>query len=755
MRIDCHSVLQALSGVDEYAQLVVPVYQRAYSWGPSQCAELWDDLKRVQVSYLKNPYGYIAHFFGSVVITHAPTPRGEHYVIDGQQRLLTVTLLIKAAIDYVSSSRRDQKILGREKTIDSLREDFLYKVLDDEPCRLRMRPNRNDLQCYLDVLLNKAQEQQSHFLENYQWFYQHMGELFEVDGFSLAGLKSCLTHFQVAQMRLESGDDAQRIFESINATGLHLTASDKVRNFVLMDLEPAMQKAMWEQYWRSIEMDTTEIDRAGISSMDAFLRMFLIMKLKHGVSNRNVYDTFKSWWLKRLADKPDGAAPLFQELAHFAHIYGMFVTHGEIPVSAAQRVLVRLKCLKILRVESIFLMSAYSYLDEHGQLDQLAPILETMESYTFRRMVLSLNTNGLTGLYTSLHERILAHMAATGETYLMVYQRELTGQLGRGTHFVNNGAFARGLQILDMYNFNYIKYFYAMLLNKKKMESEVFGSIFERIGDPKNGYTIEHVMPQKLSDEWQLELGPDWERIHQEYLHRLGNLTLSYYNPQLSNRSYREKKKILEESELSLNSYFKNVSQWGEKEILERGQELVAQAQKLWPYPELPSEETYSYDKDVPSNAIGNFAYTKIKAFTLLGQHFECTGWRWTSFQKEFMQQLLAHNPEALRRVAKQHKITSLSDTDSRSYSPLQIADGVWCETQLSADEHVRLARRCLQALHIPGEALTLHLHYENTSTPKSEELDTLLTSLNYDEDFEDDEQDEPLGDEAKPYDTK
>lgn len=756
MNIEKKSILAAITGIDDSAQLVIPIYQRTYCWGEKQCKELWSDVLRVQQSRRANKYNFISHFFGSVVITGTADKEGRHYVVDGQQRLLTITLLLKAALDRVKNQNLP---VEPESSPDVIQGAYLYKTIDKDTKRFRIYPNQGDEVAYKDVLLNrktKAEPHNHHFAENYRWFYRHMQELFDQTGFTLSGLVSLLSHFEVTQMRLTDSDDAQRIFETINATGISLNNSDKIRNFVLMGLDPSKQRHLWTHYWQPIEHNASLLNADKTYSIDIFLRIFLVMKLKRQVNKGSLYDEFKAWWNKQVDSGDSDAQKLgcsgvegrFRELADYAEIFGYFVKN-QLPQGVppeAQRVLDRLIRLKDLQVESIFLMPAYAYLRAHNQLDQLAPLLETMESYTLRATVAGQSSNVLTELYINLPESIANCMEKTQESYLQTYQRQLIGERER-RRFVSDEYFETALHDLNLYNSKLRKYILSMFLNGKKLEGESFASIYQRMGSQQAGdYTIEHVMPQKLNNLWKQDLGPNWNRVHEQLVHCLGNLTLTAYNQELSNNSFSEKQKILANSPLPINAFFKNVSRWGKEEINRRTSELVQQAMMLWPRPQLEPIASYSYDEDVSASKLKDFTATVIKAFTLCGQRTECPEGAWAQFLTRFLSRLPALRTDALQLLA-DHKPTRISRNPDKFRAPKELPDGFYCDTQLSANGHVKLAKDCLRFLDIPLDELILHIHVEKNNSQEEEEY--------YDDVYDDDEPGGLFNDHQGAYSSK
>lgn len=724
MKIEAKPILAVITGIDDGAQLVIPIYQRTYCWEEKQCEELWSDLLRVQQSRRANKNNFISHFFGSVVITDTADKEGRHYVVDGQQRLLTITLLLKAALDYV---KNDKLLVEPENPPDAVRGAYLYKNNIDGSKRLRICPNLGDEEAYRAVLLNQEPktDPNKHFAKNYRWFHSHMQELFGKPGFTLTGLLDLLKHFEVIQMRLADSDDAQRIFETINATGISLNTSDKVRNFVLMGLDPSEQRNLWTHYWQPIERNASVLNADKTYSIDIFLRIFLVMKLKRPVNKGSLYDEFKAWWNKQIdsgnsdAQKPgdSGVEGQFRELADYAEIFGYFV-HNQLPQGVppeAKRVLDRLIRLKDLQVESIFLMPAYAYLRAHNQLDQLAPLLETMESYTLRAMVAGQSSNVLTELYSNLPKSIENCMEKTPDSYLQAYQRQLIGGEKR-RRFVSDEYFEKALYDLNLYNSKLRKYILSMFLNGKKLEGEPFASIYQRMGSQQAGaYTIEHVMPQKLNNLWEQDLGPDWERVHEQLVNCLGNLTLTAYNRELSNNPFSEKQKLLANSPLPINTFFKNVSRWGEEEINRRTSELVQQAMMLWPRPQPGPMVPYSYDEDVSASVLKDFTDSAIKAFTLCGQRTECPEGTWAQFLTKFLSRLPALRTDALQLLA-DHKPTRISRNPGNLRVPKELPDGFWCAPQLSANDHVKFAKDCLRLLDIPLDELILHIHVDKNN---------------------------------------
>ena len=489
-------------------QFLIPVYQRYYSWDIEQCKRLWNDIVEMQKK------GKMGHFVGSIVnIAEQAMPTGvqKYMIIDGQQRMTTLSLLLLALRDYAIKNPDDTTINSRR--IDNMLLKNEYESGDERYKLLLTETDRNTPICLVDEK-NISDDTHSKLLDNYNFFAN------KIDSKELkpAEVYESIGKLQIVNITLDrSVDDAQAIFESLNSTGKELSESDLIRNYVLMGLEPIEQTYVYEHLWRPMELLFVYETQA--SAMDRFFRDYLTMKMTRIPKQNRVYEEFK---LYHLNCEFGSIRELCQDLLIYAKYYtDMTFKRSNNPVLKSLY-----EDINDLRMEVSypFLLKVYHDCEE-GIIseDELEQIIRLCISYVFRRSICSRNF-------------ILSHLENYGKKAPIIIEN----------------------------------------------------------------YTIEHIMPQNsnLNLEWQQMLGAEWREIQKIYLHTIGNLTLTAYNSEMSDRSFMVKMDMeggFKESALRLNSYIVKLTEWNEQRIKERAVLLADKAKQIWAYPDLTDAELAPY----------------------------------------------------------------------------------------------------------------------------------------------------------------
>ncbi len=375
-----------------------------------------------------------------------------------------------------------------------------------------------------------------------------------------------VSRLNVVDVRLDKNiDNPQMVFESMNSTGVDLLQNDLVRNYLLMGLDESEQTRLYHEYWTIIESHF----HASESAFDSFLRDYISLekKLTRQIRMDSVYDEFKVYW------RPDSDKPveeLLQNIAQVARKYALFLGIGTTPKGQLSEVMRHGRALST--TQAVLMMRLYDW-HEKGRLsqDEFFRAVKLVESYLLRRAVLGLQTRG----YWSVFARI-AH-GIDSESGFDSFQVELA-RLRDNYRFPTNDEFRRGLEERDLYSLRVCKHVLDRLENAGQKEPS-----------PVQDYSIEHIMPRQISSvpEWQQMLGENWEEIHGNWLHRLGNLTLTAYNSEYRNRPFHEKKEVdggFDKSAVRLNEYTRNQSQWTDAQMEIRGRELGERALKIWPF---------------------------------------------------------------------------------------------------------------------------------------------------------------------------
>ena len=560
-------------------QFVIPIYQRTYSWTERECLQLWNDILRTG----KNEK-ISAHFVGSIVYVekglYQVSSQSPLLVIDGQQRLTTVTLLIEALA----------RALGSEEPLDGfsskkLRNYYLLNPLEDGERRYKVVLSQTD-KTSLKALLDQQLKPHDHSLRvegNFALFQEWVTAL---KG-DLLPLCKGLAKLVIVDISLNRDqDNPQLIFESLNSTGRELSQADLIRNFILMGLEPQLQTKLYEQFWRPMEI---EFGQEGYAiHFDSFMRHYLTVKTGDIPNVREVYEAFKQY---ARSPKVTGVEALVADIRTFAGYYCAMALGSEqdLELKTAFHDIRELK----VDVAFPFLLELYhDYVRQVLTKSELLHAARLVESYVFRRAVCGIPTNSMNKTFATFSralkkDRFLESIQAT---FLLLpsYRR-----------FPADDEFRRDLQLKDLYNFRSRSYWLRRLENHDRKERV---SVDE--------YTIEHIMPQneKLPAQWQAELGPEWKRVWQTYLHTLGNLTLTGYNSEYSDRPFAEKRDMkggFTESPLRLNQGLGKLEHWTEENMRQRSERLAAQSTGVWP---VPAVEATILDAYKPAGVTAGYA---------------------------------------------------------------------------------------------------------------------------------------------------
>lgn len=576
-------------------QFLIPVYQRYYSWDIEQCRRLWNDIVDMQK---RNKAG---HFVGSIVnIAEQAMPTGvqKYMIIDGQQRMTTLTLLLLALRDYAIQHPEDTTINSRR--IDNMLLKNEYEVGDERYKLLLTETDR-------DILIRHVESKpipdgtKSRLIDNYKFF---SGKIADRD-LQPAEIYESIGKLQIVNITLDrTMDDAQAIFESLNSTGKELSESDLIRNYVLMGLEPSEQTYVYEHLWRPMEQ--LFVYETQDSVMDSFFRHYLTMKLTRIPKQGRVYEEFK---LYHLNCEFGTIRELCQDLLNYAKFYTdiVFKRSNNAELKRLYEDIVDLR----MEVSYPFLLKVHNDCAE-GTIteDNLKEILRLCISYVLRRSICDIPTNSMNKTFATLRNSIRPDDYMNSVKAFFVLQDTYK-------EFPDNDKFMAAFMSRDIYTMRARNYILSRLEN--------FGNKAPIIIE---NYTIEHIMPQNtsLSPEWQHDLGVNWKEIQKTYIHTIGNLTLTAYNSEMSDRPFMDKMNMpggFKESALRLNAYLVKLTEWNEDHIKERAQQLAAKAVQIWPYPSLTNAELAPYtaeEKSAPKYTLETYdinAFTKILFETL------------------------------------------------------------------------------------------------------------------------------------------
>jgi uncharacterized protein with ParB-like and HNH nuclease domain/predicted transport protein len=547
-------------------QFVIPIYQRTYSWTLKQCQQLWHDILRATDEDVSG------HFIGSIVYIEgslyqvASVP--QLLVIDGQQRLTTLSLFL-SALGKVAEELGVQLETTRKK-IESY---FLFNNEEEGEDRYKLLLTQGDRETFIRLIEGRElpNDASKRIVENYQYFESQLRR----QDTDLSSIYRGISKLIIVNISLERDrDNPQLIFESLNSTGLDLSQADLIRNYVLMGLVPKEQEKVYEHYWYPMEQLFDQDAQTDL--FDRFMRDYLTLKSRSGAipNIRDVYTSFKSHVQRQ---KGILVSDIMADVYCYAKHYAKLVLDQETDTEIKQV----LKDINTLRVDVAypFLLEVYEdYSQNLVTRQDFISILRLVESYVFRRAICGVPTNSMNKTFATLSREIdRNHYLESVELALVrkdAYRR-----------FPNDEEFRRELVVKDIYNFRNRVYLLRKLENFKRTRELV---------DPEN-YTIEHILPQnpKLSAEWQANLGENWKEIQAKYLHTIGNLTLTGYNSEYSDRPFQQKRDMeggFKVSPLLLNQSLAQLNQWTETAIQNRAAELASWAVQIWVCPQVATQ---------------------------------------------------------------------------------------------------------------------------------------------------------------------
>jgi len=560
-----------LDFLKESPQFAIPIYQRTYSWTEKECRQLWDDILRTG----RND-DVSAHFIGCIVYiekglyqvsSHLPL-----LVIDGQQRLTTLTLLLEAlarALDKLDETKREPV---RGFSPRKIRNYYLVNPEEEGDGHHKLILSQTDNGSLIAIVAGREQpkERSLRVTENFalfeSWITACKGDLVPV----CKGMAK-LVVVDIALSRDQ--DNPQLIFESMNSTGRELSQADLIRNFILMGLEPKLQTQLYQQFWRPMEMDFGQ-DAYG-THFDGFMRHYLTVKTGDIPNVREVYEAFKAY-ARFTKTAQAGVEALVADIRTFSRYFCAMALGAETDADLK----LAFHDLRELKVDVAypFLLELYhDYSTGAFSGADFVSAVRLVESYVFRRTICAIPTNSLNKTFATFTK------ALKKDRYLESIQAHLLG-LPSYRRFPSDDEFRRDLQTRDLYNFPRRSYWLRRLENHGRKE---------RV--PVDEYTIEHILPQNanLSAAWKTTLGTEWERIQQTWLHTLGNLTLTGYNSEYSDRTFTEKRDMsrgFKESPLKLNQGLGQLDHWNEDAIKTRAEKLAGMALDVWTGPKLPAD---------------------------------------------------------------------------------------------------------------------------------------------------------------------
>lgn len=551
-------------------QFIVPIFQRNYSWQKSQYEQLWFDILRA--SKFKEKQN---HFIGSIVYIDMGTPAGrpqQLLLIDGQQRLTTISILLCAIKDYVQKFNLETKLINLAK----IKNQFLYNSDEIDEDRYKLLLNVQDKETYIKLIDNTiftVNKPATNIIKCYEFFYERIEDFIKQHG-QIDEIYAGIFKLSLVSISLDKdSDNPQMIFESMNSTGKDLSQTDLLRNYLLMDLTPEKQTRLYKTYWKPMEeLFGEDIYKNDLNKFDYFIRDFLTLKSDTGYICKinNVYENFKRYYLDNNCEKFAVLKDLFTYAKYYACIDLLQENDDELKLYWQE--------FKKLDSHVVYPFLLKLYDDYSRQIlikEDFKKILQVVISYLWRRAICEIPTNSLSKTFATLYQAVDKDDYVNSVIKAFVFKSSYK-------RFPSDYEVREKLQTKDIYHFRLRKYLLEALENYYHKEPIDLNTA---------NYTIEHIMPQNIEYNlsWQQMLGEDWQEVHSLYLHTLGNLTITGYNAEMSNKSFWEKvngESGFKHSHLKLNESIAQCDVWNKKAIQRRTNILTDIILKIWKYPE-------------------------------------------------------------------------------------------------------------------------------------------------------------------------
>jgi len=644
-------LVKLLEGTQQY---VVPLFQRPYKWTKKHWEELWNDLMELYEDEIEGEQDW-NHFIGSMVtMPTVSVPEGiaKYMLIDGQQRLTTLFILL-ILIRNVAKSNNEQKNLG-----DKINELYLINKFNEDNDYYKLMPTQVDRVAYTKLVqCETSNGDDNKIIRTYRYFEKKLNS----KSLQLDLLSKVITHrLMVVSIVLDKEDNPYLVFESLNAKGQPLEQADLIRNHFFMKIPIDRQESIYQDLW--LPMQTTLND-----NLTAFIRHFL-MKDGTFVKEDAVYMQLK----KQTANlDTEEILDYLKNMARYAGYYAKILDPDKESDLLIAKGLSRLKRIEV-RTANPFLLNCYSgYNEGILSVEEFVEIIDVIENFIMRRYICGVPTNQLNKIFPGLYTQAVKH-----EDGLV----EGTKAFLQNRNYPLDDKFHHQLQTVAIYGS-------GDRLNRAKLILETIEQTYghKEIVDAEK-LTIEHVMPQTLSDWWLNYLGEDVEIVHDLYLHTLGNLTLTAYNSEMSNVPYPEKQERLKESHLEMNKYFETIKKWDKEAIEIRAEQLADAALTAWPY--------FGSKSEIRGSVI-NITGSKPDKLIILGQEFLVETWR--DVLGITLNTICDLDNDALEHITQNYP--RLIDANKEKLrSARQLNNGKYVEVNLSA---VHIRQFCLQAIEM------------------------------------------------------
>ncbi len=625
-------------------QYVVPLFQRSYSWTKKEWEILWNDI--VELCEANDSR---SHFIGSIVtMPTISVPEGvaKYLLIDGQQRLTTIFILLALMRDKAKQS-------GQPDLSEEIHNTLLVNQYKKDSDYYKFQPTQIDRNSFRGIIASDASMLDGQVQEAYQFFEKK----FRQTSIEIQALKTTITNnLSTVSIVLDPDDNPHLVFESLNAKGRPLTQADLIRNYFFMRIHVDEQESIYSRYWKPMQ-------EALGDDLTEFIRHYL-MRDGTLVKQTDVYFS-----LKGIVNQGN-AIDYLKDLLKFSGYYEKLLYPEREQDIKVHKLLARLNRFEV-NTAYPFLLNCYDdYRQSNIAAIEFADILKILENFLIRRFICNIPTHGLNKIFPVLYRNIKNKgFSALSEGLKKELQTKgYPKDIEFKSRFVDVKLYGAG----------------DRAIKTKLILESIEESYAHKEQVPFESLSIEHIMPQTLTEYWQNHLGDDWEITHELLLHTIGNLTLTAYNAELSNDDYESKKKRLCSSHIEMNKYFQDKNTWKKEDIVKRSEYLAEKAFAIW---------TYFGDEAVQEQNLLGVTGTRPKKLWILGQSFDVQTWR--DVLEQAMNTIADLEPEKFEQIMQQSP--RLIGRDKKRFRAVrELKNGAYIEVNLSAKS---IEAFCLQSL--------------------------------------------------------
>lgn len=658
---------------DSRKTFYIPVYQRNYDWKKEQCNKLIHDIERAV------DRGAREYFIGSFVLVKKEDDKKSFYIIDGQQRMTTIVLLLLVILDYAKKNN---------DTLKTSVEKFIFSDVKDHSGRLFLKQIQKDDE-YLNKIINteEIKEGTSNIINNYLFFKEKLND----DEKYISKLWKGLDLLKGIRITLEQEDEPQIIFETLNATGLSLKEGDKIRNYVLMYRN---QDKLYKDYWIKIEDNCMQ--NLNDESVSTFIRFFLAIENKDFSKESEVYNDFK----KYLEYKDN--EEVLKKLLEYSKLYNIILDTSKEKNKNIKTKLDNIKELKANILNPLIMLLLKYRNEQLISEDILFNSLHLLENYILRRLICSRKTNDLNKICISIIKKLYLFFESKKDIDTIVdYISSILIDLKGNGEFPDDAYVENSIIEKDVYKNILAKFILARLefLNSK-----------EKIDI--DNITIEHIMPRTLTDNWKNLIGDNYRDIHDKYVNTIGNLTLTGYNSELSNKSLEEKQEKYKDSKfLFLNKDILELKIWNENIIIERSKRLIKELLKYYKYPETTNKtndeiEEYSLDDSI------DFSGMNINSFEYKNNKYNVS--KWAAFITKILTLIYCEDSVKFRNIIFEDEAFKNKISEKEFFynygKATKTENNFFINTDTDTNTKIRLLISVLDKLNISTDEISLYI---------------------------------------------